>query len=87
MHFTDNLIYHNTHMDWHLCSGSNSDLLEVLPLWKDIHWLGYGFPVGDKERRTVSTSGEWIADEPPTGGNPISPRDQYSIFGAESVVC
>lgn len=36
-------------MGWHLCSGSNYDSLEVLPLCKDIHWLGYGSPVGEKK--------------------------------------
>lgn len=47
--FIDILICHKTHMGWHLCSGSNSDSLEVLPLCRDIHWLGYGSPVRDRK--------------------------------------
>lgn len=46
-------ISNNTHRDWHLCSGSNFDWLEVLLLCTDIRWLGYGFPVVKNQEENV----------------------------------
>lgn len=55
--YTNNLIYHGTHRDWHLCNGLNSDWLEVLPLCKGIRWLGYGSPdVNEKKGRGKGAS-------------------------------
>lgn len=63
-------------MGWHLCSDSNSDSLEVLPLCKGIRWLGYGFPVGDEKdnwkvmsmsngKDTVRQTGIYTGHTPP----------------------
>lgn len=51
-----NLVGLMTHMGWRLCSGSNSGSLEVLPLCREIHWLGYGSPARDQMKKG---SGKW----------------------------
>lgn len=59
----------NTHRDWHLCSGSNFDWLEVLLLCKGIRWLGYGFPVFKKHGETLLSWRQEKDAEEPKGKN------------------